>query len=154
MFDLRAARVPEDLDTVRLLFREYAAGLGVDLSFQGFEDELRTLPGKYAPPSGCLLLVWDGAEAAGCVALRALEPGVCEMKRLFVRPAYRGLKLGRKLAEAILSAGREAGYARMRLDTLAHMAEARALYAALGFVEIPAYYVNPNPSAVYYERAL
>ena len=143
----------EHVPVVRALFEEYAAALGVDLAFQDFERELAELPGEYAPPGGRLLLAL-GPEPAGCVALRPYEPGVCEMKRLYVRPEHRGSGLGRLLAEAIIAAGREAGYERMRLDTLPSMAAARELYRSLGFVEIEAYRFNPVHGTTYFERAL
>jgi ribosomal protein S18 acetylase RimI-like enzyme len=145
--------VDEHVPTMRTLFEEYAASLGVDLSFQDFERELAELPGEYVPPAGRLLLALD-AEPAGCVALRPFEPGVCEMKRLYVRPAHRGSGLGRLLAQAIVEAGRDAGYERMRLDTLPSMAAARGLYRSLGFVEIEAYRHNPIHGTTYFERAL
>jgi len=144
----------EHVPTVRTLFREYADGLGVDLGFQGFERELAELPGDYVPPPGRLLLAFAGDEAAGCVALRPFEPGVCELKRLYVRAAYRGTGLGRRLAEAIVDAGRAAGYDRMRLDTLPTMTAARELYRSLGFTEIEAYRPNPVHGTTYFELAL
>jgi ribosomal protein S18 acetylase RimI-like enzyme len=143
-----------DIATARELFREYADRLGVDLCFQDFEAELAALPGRYAPPSGRLLLAWQDHVAAGCVALRGLEPGVCEMKRLYVRPSARGSGLGRSLTERVIAKGRAAGYVTMRLDTLPAMREAQRLYAALGFREIVAYTRNPVPGARFLELRL
>jgi GNAT superfamily N-acetyltransferase len=152
MIEIRPAEAPGDLPVVRALFREYAAGLGVDLCFQDFETELATLPGKYAPPEGRLLLAWDGAEAAGCVALRPSAGGDCEMKRLYVRPGVRGQQLGRRLAERICREAREAGYTRICLDTLPAMSAAIGLYSTLGFVPIEPYVFNPIEGAIFLGR--
>jgi len=142
------------LDSVRSLFREYHDWLHVDLRFQNFEEELATLPGKYAPPHGALLLAFEDDQPAGCIALRPLDNSICEMKRLFVRPQFRSRKLGRLLANAIIEEARRIGYARMRLDTLDWMKEAIALYRSLGFYEIPAYTHNPLSGAVFLELDL
>jgi ribosomal protein S18 acetylase RimI-like enzyme len=142
-----------DMDHARAIFQEYAATLSVDLCFQGFEQELLDLPGEYASPRGALLLAWLEGALAGCCALRPLDScdyaNAAEMKRLFVRPACRGLGLGRQLTEAILDAARAAGYSCVLLDTLDDMESARALYEDLGFVEIPPYYHNPHAGAHY-----
>jgi ribosomal protein S18 acetylase RimI-like enzyme len=141
---------PRDGGTVRALFREYAESLGVDLGFQGFEQEVAALPGKYAEPAGRILLAWRGEQALGCVAMRPLQAaGDCEMKRLYLRPAARGEQLGRKLAGAICAAAREAGYRRICLDTLPTMGAAQGLYASLGFVPIAPYVFNPIEGTKY-----
>jgi len=146
-----AAQIPTDLPAITQLFRAYAASLPIDLGYQGFDGELASLPGKYAPPAGALLIARDASGAAlGCVAMRPLdEPGVCEMKRLSVAPAGRSQGLGKHLARAIIDAARAAGHREMRLDTLATMHEAQALYRALGFVEIGAYYDTPIENTVF-----
>ena len=143
----------EEIEATRSIFREYAGSLSIDLCFQDFEAELAALPGEYAPPRGCLLLAHIDDAIAGCCALRPLDnadyPNAAEMKRLYVRKAFRGFGLGRELAQAILDAARQSGYACVLLDTLDEMESARALYAGLGFTEIPPYYHNPIPGAHY-----
>jgi GNAT superfamily N-acetyltransferase len=149
---IRAVTTAEDMGPVRALFREYAASLGFDLGFQNFEQELAGLPGSYAPPSGCLLLATVGDESAGCVALKKLDDGVCEMKRLFVRSASRGTGLGRTLVERVIEEAKRMGYRAIRLDTVpSAMRSAVALYKSLGFREIPAYCFNPLPGALFME---
>ena len=144
----------ENLATVRELFLEYANSLDTDLCFQNYKRELAELPGSYAPTAGRLLLAVGGAATAGCVALRKINDGICEMKRLYVRPAFRRRGIGRKLARAVIQAGREIGYDRMRLDTLPSMTEALGLYASLGFEPIPSYCHNPVSGAVFMELKL
>ena len=143
-----------DLEAIRGLFRAYAASLGFSLEYQGFGDELADLPGKYAPPSGALLLARAGGEAAGTVALRRLEDDICEMKRLYVRDEYRGRGIGRVLAEGVIVRAAKVGYTRMRLDTISTMSSANSLYDSLGFAEIPQYRPNPIPGARYFELKL
>ena len=143
------AEFPRDLTAVRALFREYAAGVGVDLCFQGFDEEVATLPGRYAPPAGRLLVARRGAEAVGCVGLRALDQGACEMKRLYVRSDVRGQNLGRRLVERICDHARALRYTRLCLDTLPSMSAARILYRTLGFKPIEPYVFNPIAGAEY-----
>lgn len=142
-----------DWEATRAIFQDYANSLKVDLGFQGFEDELNALPGDYAQPRGALLLAWVDGALAGCCALRPLDSSdytnAAEMKRLYVRPAFRGLGLGRQLTEGILDAARQSGYSCVLLDTLDDMESARALYEDLGFQEIPPYYHNPHAGAHY-----
>jgi ribosomal protein S18 acetylase RimI-like enzyme len=148
------AGTPEDVGEVRKLFREYEASLGISLCFQGFDRELATLPGEYAPPEGRLLLALAGSQVAGCVALRKIEVAICEMKRLYVRPAFRGRGVGREMAATILREARHTGYARIRLDTLPSMKEAITLYQSLGFRQIPPYRANPVEGALFMELKL
>lgn len=139
-----------DFAAVRALFLEYREGLGVDLCFQGFDEELATLPGAYAPPRGRLWLADRDGIAAGCVGLRPLADHVCEMKRLYVRPALRGHGLGKRLATTVIDAAKALGYRTMYLDTLATMTGAIALYRALGFRETAPYYQNPLPGPLFF----
>src|SRR5258707_982619 len=150
MLELVDVRTPEQLDLIRRLFSEYGASLGVDLSFQNFSEELATLPGRYVPPEGGIVLAIDDGNPAGCVAFRNLEAGTCEMKRLYVRPEFRGRRIGHALAEAVILKARNAGYHEMRLDTLPSMHTAIAMYESLGFRPAEAYYVNPVPGTRYY----
>ena len=150
-----SATTQEDIEHARTLFEEYAAGVGISLCFQNFDQELARLPGDYAPPDGRLLLAVDDDELAGCIAMRKLEPGVCEMKRLFVRPAHRAKGLGRVLVNAVIDEARKLGYTTMRLDTLpGRMDKAIALYRSLGFVEIAPYCHNPVEGATFMELHL
>jgi ribosomal protein S18 acetylase RimI-like enzyme len=156
--DIVPPRTAAEIDALREIFREYAASLKVDLCFQDFDEELRTLPGEYDEPRGTLLLARVDGQIGGCCALRPLDsvdyPNACEMKRLYVRPAFRGLGLGRQLAEAIMDAARVGGYATVLLDTLDDMEAARTLYEDVGFVEIPPYYHNPIAGAHYLKADL
>ena len=155
MITIEEAHIDQQLADAAALFREYASTLGFDLAFQDFEHELASLPGDYAPPYGCILLATREGDPAGCVALRPMqEPGVCEMKRLYIRPAHRGTRLGRSLATAIIEAARAAGYERMRLDTVPEMTPAITLYESLGFLDIPPYRHNPIEGARYMELRL
>ncbi len=149
------AESARDMAVAATLLREYAEWLEFDLSYQGFEDEVSTLPGKYAPPSGALLLAFIGDVPAGMIAMRRIGDGVCEMKRLYVRPEARGHKLGRVLIMKIIDEARKAGYSRMRLDTVAgKMDQAIALYKEFGFREIDAYYPSPVQHTVVLEAEL
>lgn len=148
------ARSAADMIAVRELFVEYAEAIQVDLCFQQFDEELEKLPGRNAPPAGELLLAYAGEDLAGCVGMRDLGEGIAEMKRLFVRPAYRSARLGRRLVEQVIKVAKERGYQRMRLDTLASMESAIGLYRSLGFVEIESYCHNPIVGARYFEVSL
>jgi len=148
-FRITEARWPDDRAAVEALFREYVGSLGEDISFQNVEDELAALPGKYARPCGVVLIAREGDAVAGGVAYRMFEPGVCEMKRLYVRPAFRGRGLARDLANELIDDARTRGYRTMLLDTLASMQTARALYRDLGFAPVEPYYDNPLPGTMY-----
>jgi ribosomal protein S18 acetylase RimI-like enzyme len=154
MAEICWAMIPDDLMAVKILFREYAGSLRFELDFQDFKEELETLPGKYAPPLGSILVAKENGETVGCVAVRPLGDGICEMKRLYVKPAHRGKKLGRDLALAIIEEAKRLGYRAMRLDTVVAMKEASALYRALGFRPIDAYCYNPLPDAMFFELKL
>jgi putative acetyltransferase len=158
VIELLTPDTPELLDATRSIFREYAAQLGVDLCFQNFDAELLDLPGEYAVPRGALLLATVDGEVAACGALRPITdvdyPNACEMKRLFVRPAFRRFGLGRLLTQALMDRGVQAGYSNLLLDTLDDMEAARGLYASLGFEEIAPYYFNPIPGAHYLKAQL
>lgn len=145
---------PEDVDGVRLLIREYVESLGLDLGFQGLEEELSQLPGKYAAPEGALLVASSGTTLCGCVALKKLEPGICEMKRLYVREGFKGRGIGRMLVSHILERAKAGGYRAMRLDSLETMQQAVALYRSCGFEATEPYVFNPLPGALYMEKVL
>jgi len=148
------AHSQEELRQVKLLFSEYASSLDFDLSFQNFDNELSNLPGEYSLPSGAILLAYYEGSAAGCVAMRRLAEDICEMKRLYVRPAFRGKKIGKALSVAIIDEARKRGYSRMRLDTVPSMKEAIQLYRSLGFKETYPYRYNPRAGAMFLELIL
>jgi putative acetyltransferase len=155
MTEITLATSAKQIEEARSLFREYEAWLGMSLCFQSFEEEVAGLPGKYAPPIGRLYLAYVDGEPAGCIALRKLEPGVCEMKRLFLRDSARGRGIGVRLIEQVIADAREIGYAKMRLDTYPpKMGKAVSLYEAHGFYEIPPYYDNPHAGVLYMEKTL
>lgn len=154
MIRIISAQKEDHYQKARYLFRQYADSLDFDLEFQGFSEELATLPGKYAIPEGCILLAEDSGQFVGCVALRPLEEKICEMKRLFVRSDYRGRGIGRMLACSVIDKAREIGYEKMRLDTVATMKEARTLYYSLEFRNIKAYRYNPIDDSSYMELEL
>jgi len=151
---LIAATSPEQVELARRLFREYADAIGVDLEYQGFAAELAALPSPYTAPQGALLIAQVDGDTAGCVALRRLDEGTGEMKRLYVRPDYRGSKLGQHLVEAVIGAARDAGYRTLRLDTLPSMVAAQGLYRRLGFEEIAAYNTSHLPGTRFFELKL
>lgn len=144
----------EQVEVARELFREYQQFLDVDLCFQGFEEELASLPGKYVAPYGEILLASIDGQIAGCVAVRPIKDAVCEMKRLYVKDEFRGLSIGYLLAEAIIAKAKELGYQKMQLDTLKRLQTAMGIYRKLGFAEISPYYANPLDEVVYWELAL
>ncbi len=160
MLSILPASTPEHFDVARIIFREYQASIDTDLCFQSFEEELANLPGKYAPPRGTLLLAWmqspDGTRApVGGVAMRPLADDICEMKRLYVRPAGRGHNLGRQLIEHLIAAARAAGYRKMRLDTLTDkMGHAISIYREFGFYDIAPYFDSPLPNELFLELDL
>jgi putative acetyltransferase len=151
---IESAESLEFIATARELFLEYSASLDVDLCFQGFAKELATLPGDYARPAGRLFLAFEEQQPAGCGALRRIDDGVCEMKRLYVRPAFRGKGAGIELIDALIRSARKIGYQHMRLDTLPSMTRAIAIYRSLGFKAIAPYRVNPVPGAEFLELDL
>lgn len=155
MIEIRQAETTDDIEAARMLFREYETWLGMSLCFQGFEDELANLPGKYAPPEGRLFLAYVDEKLAGCIALRKLEDGVCEMKRLFLRENARGHGLGNQLVEELIDGAREIGYSKMRLDTYPpKMGKAVSLYGSHGFRPIEPYYHNPHDGVLFMELDL
>jgi putative acetyltransferase len=155
MTEITLAATEGQIADARALFRDYEAWLGMSLCFQNFEEEVATLPGKYAPPRGRLYVAYDNREPIGCIALREIAPGICEMKRLYLRDAARGKGVGVSLIEQIIADAREIGYEKMRLDTYPpKMGKAVSLYEAHGFYEIPAYYDNPHDGVLYMEKVL
>lgn len=155
MITIEQATDDAQMDTVRKLFKNYESWLGMDLCFQGFEEELRTLPGRYAPPDGRLFIAYVDGEAAGCIAMRKIGESVCEMKRLFVLEKFRGRRIGDKLIRRLIDTARKEGYEFMRLDTLPdRMKKAAELYRSYGFYSIEPYYENPYKGVEYMELDL
>ncbi len=154
MLEWRHVTNGPDLEHVRILFREYADWLGIDLCFQGFEEELSSLPGAYAPPSGALFLVMDENNPVGCVAIRRIDHCTAELKRLYVKPELRDKGLGKSLSMRAIDVAEALGYDSIKLDTLGRMEQAVELYKYLGFEEIGPYYNNPEPDAVFMEKKL
>ena len=154
MIIITQAHTTEDILTAKALFQEYSGSLGFDLGFQNFDEEIANFPGQYAPPSGRLYLAWYNAEAVGCLGLREIEKRVCEIKRLYVKPDFRGKQTGRNLAKAAIKAAKNIGYEYIRLDTLPAMESANTLYRSLGFETIEPYCYNPIDGAVFMELNL
>ena len=155
MLEIIQAESDAQIEASRELFREYEAWFGLSLCFQGFEDEVRNLPGKYVQPGGRLLLAYSDDELAGCIAMRDLSDGICEMKRLFVRESFRGKSIGQRLIEKILDEAIKEDYKKMRLDTFPpKMGKAVELYKSYGFYEIPPYYENPYDGVLFMEKKL
>lgn len=155
MIEILQAETEEQINEVRKIFSEYETWLGMSLCFQGFEKELADLPGKYAPPNGRLYLAYSGSDVVGCIAMREIGPGICEMKRLYLRESARGKGVGNRLIERVIENAKEIGYKKMRLDTYPpKMAKAVNLYRSHGFNEIPRYYDNPDEDVLFMEKVL
>jgi putative acetyltransferase len=154
MIQILQVHTPDQLIEIKKLFREYETWLGFDLSFQNFEKEVSSLPGKYTPPKGAILMASFNEHIAGCIAVRPLDKDICEMKRFFVRSKFRGYGIGKKLSEAIVEKAKEIGYAKIRLDTHNTFKAAIGIYRKLGFKEIDSYYHNPMPDVSYWELDL
>lgn len=155
MMEIIQAETEQQIAEAKVIFREYETWLGMSLCFQGFEEELAGLPGKYAPPNGRLYLAYSGDEVIGCIAMREVEPGICEMKRLYLREAARGKGVGNQLIELVIRVAKSMGYEKMRLDTYpSKMGKAVDLYRSHGFYEIPRYYDNPGKDVLFMEKTL
>lgn len=154
MVQIREGRTTSQIASARELIREYSASLGIDLSFENFEQEMAAFPAPYTRPGGLILVALEGGEAVGVVGFRRLSGKVCELKRMYVRPGLRGLGIGRRLAERAIEEARDVGYTRMRLDTLSRLKEAVSLYGSLGFREIAPYRANPHKGVIYLELDL
>lgn len=155
MMEIIQAETEQQIAEAKVIFREYETWLGMSLCFQGFEEELAGLPGKYAPPNGRLYLAYSGDEVIGCIAMREVEPGICEMKRLYLREAARGKGIGNQLIELVIGDAKSMGYEKMRLDTYPpKMGKAVDLYRSHGFYEIPRYYDNPGKDVLFMEKTL
>jgi ribosomal protein S18 acetylase RimI-like enzyme len=154
MVKITRVHTPEDISTAKALFQEYSESLDFDLGFQNFDEELANFPGQYSPPDGSLYLAWVGSQAVGCVGLRKFEKRICEIKRLYVKPDFRGKQAGENLAKAAVRAAKNIGYEYIRLDTLPSMESANRLYRSLGFEPIESYRYNPIEGAVFMELNL